>query len=380
MPLRRIIAINLSPHQGGAEVYTEFFVRAAVGLGYDVSLYVAPSAGFWNRGALAGCAMHSDHLASQVASEAGADTLIVNHTSLPQDWLAAFMSHPHFVSFAHHVVTARNKYAYYGASRQLLAVSQHVIDTCKAAGVTNVWPAPLWGVAYAERSDSAVAITAHPRYEWDTRKPRDRLLGWLAPRFAPATSPDFAPRDGLTLGIVSRLADLKQWPALFDLIAPKIAAIPSVHLEVFGSGIYREVRRIEKALRPLHHRVRFWGWQKNPHAIYPQLDYLLAGLPEREALGLNVIEAQMLGTPVLAVNAPPFVETVFEGITGHLYVDPREDDGRDFAGLLARLAEKKARIDLSSTSAQLALARFRMEPYSTRLQDVLTGVYQTLSS
>ncbi|MFX4385261.1 glycosyltransferase, partial [Acinetobacter baumannii] len=53
-------------------------------------------------------------------------------------------------------------------------------------------------------------------------------------------------------------------------------------------------------------------------------------------LGLNIIEAQVLGTPVLAVNAPPFTETVADGRTGWLYRDPREDDGADFARVLDR--------------------------------------------
>ena len=39
---------------------------------------------------------------------------------------------------------------------------------------------------------------------------------------------------------------------------------------------------------------------------------------------------------MLAVNAPPFTETVQDGRTGLLYRDPREDQGADFARVLDR--------------------------------------------
>ncbi|KXI23976.1 glycosyltransferase [Photobacterium sanguinicancri] len=85
---------------------------------------------------------------------------------------------------------------------------------------------------------------------------------------------------------------------------------------------------------PLGDRVRFWGFQKNVEGIYSQLDFLIAGLPEKEALGLNVIEAQHCNLPVLAVKASPFVETVVDGKTGFLFEDPRNDNGADLKAIL----------------------------------------------
>ncbi len=109
-----------------------------------------------------------------------------------------------------------------------------------------------------------------------------------------------------------------------------------MRLEIFGWGGYRSVTDLKHLLKPLTGGVRFWGLQAHPERIYPQLDYLLSGLPEKEALGLNILEAQALGTPVLAVDAPPFTETVREGASGLLYRDPRQDQGADFRRVLAR--------------------------------------------
>lgn len=78
-----------------------------------------------------------------------------------------------------------------------------------------------------------------------------------------------------------------------------------MHLEIFGSGGYALARDSDKALSPIAHQVRFWGHQRNVGAVYAQLDYLMTGLPEKEALGLNIIEAQARDPPVLAVKAPP---------------------------------------------------------------------------
>jgi glycosyltransferase involved in cell wall biosynthesis len=163
---------------------------------------------------------------------------------------------------------------------------------------------------------------------WDQRKFRDVLLGALEPVLFRGSNV-FEKRGGLTLGVVSLLSPIKQLPLLFSILAPRLAR-HDVNVEVFGAGGYAQVRDVRRALAPLGQRARFWGHQDNVAAVYRRLDYLMTGLPEKEALGLNVLEAQACGTPVLAPNAPPFTETVLDGKTGLLYVDPRIDGGADF--------------------------------------------------
>jgi glycosyltransferase involved in cell wall biosynthesis len=102
--------------------------------------------------------------------------------------------------------------------------------------------------------------------------------------------------------------------------------------------------------------------------IYRQIDYLLSGLPEKEALGLNIIEAQACGTPVIAVDAPPFTETVLDGATGFLYTDPRTDAGAGFARLLDELLAGRARPH--PKSAQAHLQRFSFDAFVERLRPV----------
>jgi glycosyltransferase involved in cell wall biosynthesis len=81
-------------------------------------------------------------------------------------------------------------------------------------------------------------------------------------------------------------------------------------------------------------------------------------LPEREALGLNVIESCLCGTPVLAVDAPPFTETMSDGVTGFLYTDPRRDRGAHFGQILAGLVAGTRKPDMARAPAHLEFFSF----------------------
>jgi glycosyltransferase involved in cell wall biosynthesis len=115
-------------------------------------------------------------------------------------------------------------------------------------------------------------------------------------------------------------------------------------------------------------QTRWWGYQREVSAIYPRLDYLLTGFPEKEALGLNVLEAQACGTPVLAVDGGPFRETVLHGRSGWLYKDPREDAGEDFKALISTLITQETRLDLRD--AQDHLERFTTKTFAERVNRI----------
>ncbi len=368
--------VNLQSGFGGGEVYTVFFARALEALGVRSVLFAHPEAAFWRAQLPSSTQIvpaTGDELPRRFASLRGA--WVVFHTPLPAAAVAALhQAGAHATTFAHMPWHDRDPAALQ-AYDLIVPVSRHVAASLRARGLTQVYPEPLYGIADLKGSRSAPgeAILAQPVYDWDRRKLRERVLRHLYPLWWRLQPPRiFARNPGIALGIVSRLTTIKQFARLFQLLAPVLARHPVFWLEIFGSGGYASVRDLRNALAPLRGRVRWWGHQHNVGAVFAQLDYLMSGLPEKEALGLNVIEAQSRGLPVLAVNAPPFTETVAAGITGLFYDDPRMDGGESFGRLLRRLED--APFVVEPQRAAPHLAQFSEEAFTARVARLVERV------
>ncbi len=372
----KLVQINLQPHFGGGEVYTAFLCRALSQLGVATRLLVHPAAGFWDRLDLPVDTERISVTASLAPHLPEGPVWLLSHGPLPAELRGARPGRLRS-AIAHMPVQGRNPAAFADHDR-IYAVSGWVRDGLAAAGLP-AWETPLYGVAALGKRGEDAPLRRSSRYDWDRRKGRDRLFGLLEPAVeAVRDHPVFARREGLTLGIVSRLTPIKQFPLLFTKLAPVLAARPQIRLEIFGSGGYASVRDLDRALSSLPPgQARFWGQQSNVGGIYRQLDYLLSGLPEKEALGLNIIEAQACGTPVIAVHAPPFTETVSNGVSGFLYRDPREDEGADFGRLMDELlaGRPRPRPELAASH----LARFSFEAFVERLRPVVADVRAQLS-
>lgn len=368
------IQINWQRQLGGGEIYTRFFTQALQALGWEVHLVVDRQAAFWGKLGLDGVRHfpigHGREIPRLLA--AMAPGVVVTHTTLSPS-IAQAVAARHRLGGIVHMPLAERDPRGLSCYHRIFAVSAYVRDTVAARGHANVHCEPLLGIAdLAPRQRSAGPIVRRSEYDWDQRKFRDRFLSWCAPLAGMRPRQAFASRPGLTLGIVSRLTPIKQFPLLFSLLAPVLAAAGNVNLEIFGSGGYASVRDLRAALAPLGERVRWWGHQPDPAAIYPLLDYVLSGLPEREALGLNLIEAQVAGTPVLAVDAPPFAETVQNGVSGFLYRDPRQDAGAAFEALLRAMAAGRPRPDPRQASEHLA--RFSAAAFLARVGRAMTAL------
>ncbi|HEX8962766.1 MAG TPA: glycosyltransferase family 4 protein [Rhodocyclaceae bacterium] len=367
--------INRQRHFGGGEVYTQFLTRALVELGWQVILFVDPRAGFWRQLDMADARIVPvPDLAAVDAASAEAGVMIAHAAASGPAWEA--LAARHRLACLCHMPMQDRDVSGFRAARLVLAVSGYVIDTLRARGVANVHPEPMYGVAALDRNADRRLAAAPARgelYDWDRRKFRDRLLAATQPvwRRWDQAAPG-GRRPGISLGIVSRLTPIKQFPALFNIIAPHLASRDGVFLEVFGSGGYASVRDLRAALAPLGDRARFWGHQADVRPAYRFVDYVLSGLPELEALGLNLIEAQYSGTPVLAVDAPPFTETVKPASSGWLYRDPRLDGGADFAALLDRILASPARPNPLDDAAHLE--RFSFDSFRRRVARVLDGL------
>jgi glycosyltransferase involved in cell wall biosynthesis len=374
-PRANLVQVNLQTGFGGGEIYTCFFGQALRALERPFELIVHRQAGWWRTHDTGASRIHEvGGMAEIPALPFGRPAWLVYHTPDGGPRLAQLRQQGCGVAAIVHMPIQGRASSHFRDYDRLFAVSAYVRDGLVAEGFAQTHPEPLYGVAHLERSAATAAVVAQTRFAWDTRKLRDVLLSWVHPLWR-ACLPRrvFARRAGLTLGVVSRLTPIKQFPALFALLAPVLAEFPGVHLEIFGSGGYASVRDTQAALAPLGARVRWWGQQDDVRAVYPLLDYLLTGLPEKEALGLNVIEAQICGTPVLAPDAPPFTEIVAQARSGYLYPDPRTDRAAGFRALLSDIISGR----LPHPEPKLAsehLARFSEAAFRERVARALAAL------
>ncbi|HZQ74413.1 MAG TPA: glycosyltransferase [Burkholderiales bacterium] len=330
--------INLQRIAGGGEVYTRAFSRALADAGAKVTLYVRRDNAFWNGldgPSLSLCRLRgAQDLVDALPAERA---VVLTQGPIERGVLKRIAARHWLASFAHMPIQGGRGVDEFRDCRLVLTVSRYCIGLLRDAGIGQVYGEPMYGVADAARGDPRAAVEATSCYLWDHRKVRDRLLGLLEPLTKPLRPRRrFEKRSGLTLGIVSLLMPIKQFPLLFRYLGP-ILARHDANVEIFGAGGYAQVRDLKRAIEPIAARTRFWGLQRDVAAVYPKIDYLLTGLPEKEALGLNVLESQACGTPVLAPRAPPFTETLIDGTSGFLYADPRSDGGEDFERVLAKI-------------------------------------------
>jgi glycosyltransferase involved in cell wall biosynthesis len=336
--------VNLHPFVGGGEIYTRALTRALLAAGARITLYAHPEARLWDTLEGAHLAIAPAENESRLLERLPAkDGIVLTQSPLSNSCIAQLAASHRLTGFAHMPAYQRSADEF-RAYRLVFTVSRYCIGLLQKAGLTRVYPEAVYGSADVARAMEPVVLRSP--YVVDRRKVRDILLGRLEALIGTrgAGSP-FGRAPGLTLGLVSLISPIKQFPALFAVLAPLLAQRPDVHLEIFGNGGYAQVRDLRRALAPMGQRARFWGYQENVAAVYPQLDYLMTGLPEKEALGLNAIEAQACGTPVLAPDAPPFTETIADGKSGFLYRDPRQDGGRHFAGILDSILAGRPRPD-----------------------------------
>ena len=365
--------VNLQPFVGGGEVFTRALTRAFVAAGAQVTLYCHPRNAFWRSLASERVSLraveHERGLPELLPRER---SLVLTESPIPAPVLEALAARHRLAGFAHMPLYQRS-----GESLRpyhlLATVSRYCIELLRKEGLPHIYPEPVYGSADVARSDAPV-VRRSPLIV-DRRKLRDVLLGALEKTLETASTrkEPFRKRPGLTLGVVSLISPIKQFPALFGILVPRLAAHAQVNLEIFGNGSYAQLRDLKRALAPLGHRARFWGYQENVAAVYPQLDYLLTGLPEKEALGLNAIEAQCCGTPVLAPDAPPFTETVQDGASGFRYRDPRADGGAHFAEIVRRILGGLPRPD-PRVAAREHLAQFSEAALAGRARRLLAAL------
>lgn len=184
------------------------------------------------------------------------------------------------------------------------------------------------------------------------------------------------PRDDLVFGIFARLHSSKGQLRFFQALSQVARRIPCPPLHLVLLGDEREpgyADALHQAAAASHHcRLHMLGHVPDPECYYGLLDVAVNSRIDPEPFGLSVIEAMMMGKPVLvhALGGP--AETVIDGGTGWHMPSPRIEDMQ--AGI-ARAIEQRAQWgQLGMQARQHALDHFTVTPAARQLNQILTGL------
>ena len=145
----------------------------------------------------------------------------------------------------------------------------------------------------------------------------------------------------------------------------KLPGEPAVECWLIGDGPERgEMERLARALG-LSDRVRFLGYRQDVPALLRQCDVFV--LPSLwEPFGIALVEAMVLGMPVLACRSGGVPEVVRDGETG-LLVPPGDADAMA-AGLQRLLSDEALGAKLAAKAVPEAAARFDARSMAERYQ------------
>lgn len=178
------------------------------------------------------------------------------------------------------------------------------------------------------------------------------------------------PLDGPIIGIVGRLAPIKDHHTFLEAAARVIAERPDSTVVIAGDGPLR--RSLEAEARAmLGDHVRFLGWVEDLPVLYGALD-VVALTSRLEGTPIPLIEAAASGTPAVAAAVGGVSEVIRDGRTG-LLVPPR-DPVAVAAQLLTLVDDREGARRMGEEGARWVRDRFS----ERRLADDMAGLYGEL--
>ncbi len=206
-------------------------------------------------------------------------------------------------------------------------------------------------------------------------KPRVLHLGVDANRFDPGHVEPIRkvqlgiPFDATVLGIFARLCPFKGQDRVLRAVISmnEKEAEPTLHLLLVGGPCdspFAQALRQTAAGVGVSHRLHFTGHVDEPERYYPAVDIPINACVAAEPFGLSVIEAMMMGKPVLvhALGGP--AETVLDGVTGWHVPDASVEA---FAhGLRRALADRFRWQEMGTQARKHAIKNYSTDSFCSR--------------
>jgi glycosyltransferase involved in cell wall biosynthesis len=196
-------------------------------------------------------------------------------------------------------------------------------------------------------------------------EPADRAQGRRAVLEEFGRSP-----GGHVVGFVGNLYERKRPLVFVETIARMVARQPDLEIAAPLFGEEREGgEQITAAIERLglRDRVRLMGFRYPPEPWIAACDVLLVPAVE-EPFGRSLIEAMLLGTPLIAADSGGNPEIIRHGETGYLV--PPDDPDAFALRTLALLGDDTARASIAARAREDAVARFGMQRHAQSIMRI----------
>ena len=174
---------------------------------------------------------------------------------------------------------------------------------------------------------------------------------------------------GPLVGIVGRLAPIKNHRLFLDAAVAVLAVRPDAHFLVVGDGEIGPAIRARAHTLGLMPHVTFTGWRHNLPRVYSDLDVLVS-CSKSEGTPFTIIEAMAAGCPVVATRVGGVPDLLDDEVTGLLV--PSEETRPLVNAILRLLGDRHLASVLSGAAANRAEARFAPGRFASDMDAVYT--------
>jgi len=180
--------------------------------------------------------------------------------------------------------------------------------------------------------------------------------------------------EAILVGLVGSIAPTKGHLLLVEAAGlMRLTSGQRAHFVIIGDGHPAVVAQIRQRIDVLGlgEFFHFLGWRSDVAALMPDLDVLVT-CSDQEAFGRTLVEAMACAVPVVATRSGGPEEIVSDAETGFLV---RVNDAPALAAALHRLsADPQLRERMGQAARRDALARFDLQTYARRVQDIIIRV------
>ncbi len=178
--------------------------------------------------------------------------------------------------------------------------------------------------------------------------------------------------DATVLGVFARLTPQKGQAVILEAVAQLPLAYGNTHLLLLGGPVESEFGHQLRAMAQrlgIADRLHLVGSVPDPERYYGAIDLATNARIDPEPFGLSVVEAMMMGKPVLvhALGGP--AETVVDGQTGWHVHEPTVAGFR--AGLLRALEDREKWAVMGAAGRKRALENFSLSRQAKQYVEIV---------